>query len=165
MKKILEILDKKVKFENASAHCDVPCGIYDPIIAQISALTVVRMVDLLEEHYGDTSKLSAEYFNRGARLIENKEKHAEAVKHEIRVIWGDFMKVEHGDKYPKLNSLVHTIMKLGSEAKQHVNRELAVELVEKVNEFAEVFWEIKGIETVKAEAPYAPALELVYRKI
>ncbi|PID67183.1 MAG: superoxide dismutase, Ni [Fusobacteriales bacterium] len=164
MKKILEILDKKVNFENAKAHCDVPCGIYDPISAQIAALTVVRMTDLLEEYFkgGD---MSAEFMNRASRLIANKEKHAEEVKHDIRVIWGDFIKAEHTEKYPQLNSIVHSIMKLGSETKQHVNREHAVELVEKVNEFAEIFWAIKGMETVKAKAPYAPALELVYRKI
>ncbi len=165
MKKILEKLDKKIGFDIAKAHCDVPCGIYDPITAQISALTVVRMVDLLEEHFKDTTNLSADFFNRGVRLVENKEKHAEEVKHSIRVIWGDFIKAEHIEKFPQLNSVVHSIMKLGSEAKQHVSRELAIQLVDKVNEFAEIFWEIKGVETVRAKAPYAPALEIVYRKI
>ena len=44
---ILETLNKKTNFQSARAHCDVPCGIYDPISAQIAALTVVRMVDLM----------------------------------------------------------------------------------------------------------------------
>ncbi|HFQ62329.1 MAG TPA: superoxide dismutase, Ni, partial [Epsilonproteobacteria bacterium] len=35
------------KISEVKAHCDVPCGIYDPIVAQIAALSVVRMVDLM----------------------------------------------------------------------------------------------------------------------
>ncbi len=165
MKKILNMLDKKINFENAKAHCDVPCGIYDPINAQISALTVVRMVDLLEELYSGDDNKSADFANKASRYISNKEEHAENVKHEIRIIWGDFIKEEQVEKYPQLNAIVHSIMKLGSAARQQVNRDVAVELVDKVNEFAEIFWEIKGMQTVKAKAPYKPALEIVYRKI
>ncbi len=164
MKNVLNVLDKKLHFTEASAHCDVPCGIYDPITAQISALTVVRMVDLLNEHF-DHEVGSADFANRASRLVATKEDHAEKTKHEVRIIWGDFMKEAHFEKYPELNAIVHRIMKLGSENKQHVDRELAIELLEKVNEFAEIFWDIKGEETVRAKAPYAPNLEIVYRKI
>ncbi len=164
MKKFLNYLDKKVNFDSASAHCDVPCGIYDPITAQISALTVVRMVDLLNEHFENMTG-TADFANRASRLVTTKEEHAEKTKHEVRIIWGDFMKEAHTEQYPELHKLVHSIMKLGSESKQHVDREMAVELVEKVNEFAEIFWKIKGEETVRAKAPYAPNLELVYRKV
>ncbi len=164
MKKLLNYLDKRMKFDSASAHCDVPCGIYDPITAQISALTVVRMVDLLTEHFENMTG-SADFANRASRLVTTKEEHAEKTKHEVRIIWGDFMKEAHTQEYPELHKLVHSIMKLASESKQHVDREMAVQLVEKVNEFAEIFWKIKGEETVRAKAPYAPNLELVYRKV
>jgi len=265
MYKLIQKLDGAMDFESVSAHCDMPCGIYDPITAQISALTVVRMVDMLETHQanpksksledhkteackvaeaaeevstaetrnfvgnGDSEKLStpearnfvgngdseeistpeARNFvgngnseklatsevrnfvgdgdseeapktiipqaelapkslqdrNSIARIIAIKETHAEKVKHEIRIIWGDFLKQPHFDKYPQLNTIVHDIMLLGSENKQHVSRESAVKLVDKVNEFAEIFWAIKGEKTVKAVAPYPPKLELVYRKV
>ncbi len=164
MKKILQVIDRKHKFDEASAHCDVPCGIYDPITAQISALTVVRMVDLLNSHFED-NKETVDFANRASRLVSTKEEHAEKTKHEIRIIWGDFLKEEHFKKYPELNLIVHQIMKLGSECKQHVDRELAIELLKKVNEFAEIFWDIKGESVIIAKAPYAPNLELVYRKI
>ncbi len=164
MKSLLNKIDSKLSFERASAHCDVPCGIYDPISAQIAALTVVRMVDLLlDQEKGEGANI--EVRNKMARLVANKEEHAEKAKHEIRIIWGDFIKPAHVEKYPQIHGLVHSIMALGSEAKQHVSREVAVELVDKINEFAEIFWEIKGQETVKAPAPYAPNLDLVYRKI
>ncbi len=162
MFKLLSKIDSKTPFATAKAHCDVPCGIYDPITAQISALTVVRMVDLIIDHNPDGNAMNAEFRNKASRLIANKEEHTEKVKHEIRIIWGDFIKEPHLEEYPQLTSIVHKIMALGSEAKQHVDREKAVELVEAVNEFAEIFWKIKGVETKRAKAPYAPNLELVY---
>ena len=163
--KILSKFDEKKPFEEAQAHCDVPCGIYDPITAQIAALTVVRMIDImndLKEHGGEDS---LSYQNTLARAILVKEEHGEKVKHEIRIIWGDYIKEQHIEKYPQLPGLVHKIMQLGSKARQGVDREVAVKLVEAVNEFAEIFWATKGIKTKRAKAPYKPALELVYPEL
>ncbi len=165
MKSLLKKIDHKVAFETASAHCDVPCGIYDPISAQIAALTVIRMIDLLEEQANSATEKDLEYDNKMARLIANKEEHADKVKSEIAIIWGDFIKPPHLEEYPEIHGLVHRIMALGSEVKQHAYRASALELLDKVNEFAQLFWTIKGQETVKAKAPYAPNLELVYRKV
>ncbi len=53
-------------------------------------------------------------------------------------------------------------MLAGSKAKQHINKEAALELLDKVNQFAEIFWAIKGIKTYRAACPYAPAAEVVY---
>lgn len=160
--RILEALDKNFGFERAQAHCDVPCGIYDPSTAIIPALTVVRMIDLMAELEGKGGEKDKAYFNSMARYITTKEEHAEKAKHEVRVIWGDYIKPEHVEKYPELNALVHKIMKLGSKARQTVDREAAVELVEAINRFAEIFWETKGVASKRAKAPYAPALEVVY---
>jgi nickel superoxide dismutase len=160
--KLLEQLDQKFGFERVKAHCDIPCGIYDPIVAQIAALTVVRMVDLMTELEGKTADKNLAYQNTLARHIAVKEEHAEKVKHEVRVIWGDYLKVQHIEKYPQVHALVHEIMALGSKCRQTVDREAAVKLVEKLNDFAQVFWETKGVATRRAKAPYSPALELVY---
>jgi nickel superoxide dismutase len=159
MYSLVKGLDKVFGFERAKAHCDIPCGIYDPITAQIAALTVVRMMDLMDglANTGDKA-----YANSMSRYVAVKEEHAEKAKHEIRVIWGDFIKPEHTEQYPELNGLVHKIMKLGSQSRQTADRAAGVALVEAVNEFAEIFWKIKGVATKKAKAPYAPALELVY---
>jgi nickel superoxide dismutase len=78
------------------------------------------------------------------------------------VIWGDFIKESHLEEYPQLNGLVHKIMALGSKARQVVNRDTAVALLEAVNEFAEIFWQIKGIQTKRANAPYSVKEEVVY---
>ncbi len=157
--KAVETLDKMVSIERARAHCDVPCGIYDPITAQIAALTVVRMIDLMND-LGNQQNLASS--NSLGRYVAVKEEHAEKAKHEIRVIWGDYIKPNHVEEYPELHSLAHKIMQLGSKCRQTVDRETAVQLVEAINQFAEVFWKTKGVATKRAKAPYAPALELVY---
>ena len=158
--KVVETLDKTFGFERAKAHCDVPCGIYDPISAQIAALTVVRMIDLMNDLGAGQQDLASQ--NSLSRYVAVKEEHAEKAKHEIRVIWGDYIKPNHLEEYPELHGLTHQIMQLGSKCRQTVDRETAVEFVAAINQFAEIFWETKGVATKLAKAPYAPALELVY---
>ena len=160
--KLLEAVDRKFGIERASAHCDIPCGIYDPITAQIAALTVVRMIDLMKDLESKTTDKGPDYYNSMARYILVKEEHAEKAKHEIRVIWGDYIKAQHLEKYPKAHEVVHKIMQLGSKSRQTADRDTAVQFVEAINQFAEMFWDTKGIAIKHAKAPYAPALEMVY---
>lgn len=160
--KILRTLDKHFQFSTAKAHCDVPCGIYDPIPAQIDALTVVRMMDLMDALAEGDEKTRKSFHNSMTRYIAVKEDHAEKAKHEIRVIWGDFIKDAHVEKYPQLPGLVHKIMQLGSKCRQTADRDNGLAFVDAINEFAEIFWAIKDVKTKKAKAPYAPGLEMVY---
>jgi nickel superoxide dismutase len=157
--KILDSIDNYFKFESASAHCDIPCGIYDPTPAQIAALTVVRMMDLMQELNSAADKEKVEFQNSMSRYIAVKEEHAEKAKHEIRVIWGDYFKKE---KHPNVDELVHKIMQLGSKCRQTADRDNGLAFVSAINEFAQIFWETKGVKTKKAKAPYAPSLEMVY---
>jgi nickel superoxide dismutase len=160
--KIAQQLDQRFHFDTVDAHCDIPCGIYDPHHALIGALTVIRMVDLIEKLYQDHGdKLTPEVINSMSRYIAVKEEHAELTKHEIRVIWGDFIKDNHVEAYPQLPGLVHKIMQLGSKARQTVDRETSMALLGAVNEFAEIFWQIKGIETKRVKAPFPVAEEMV----
>jgi nickel superoxide dismutase len=160
--KLVKKIDQHFQLETAYAHCDIPCGIYDPHHAQIGALTVIRMVDLIDgmvKEHGQAE--TGEFINSMARYIAVKEEHAELTKHEIRVIWGDFIKESHFETYPQLNGLVHRIMELGSKARQTVDRDTAVALLKAVNEFAEIFWQIKGKETRRVKAPYSVSEEMV----
>ncbi len=159
---LVEALDRKFSFDQAKAHCDIPCGIYDPITAQIAAMTVVRMIDLMTDLENKGGERNMAYVNTMARYVAVKEEHAEKAKADIRVIWGDFLKAQHLEKYPEVHALVHQIMQLGSKCRQTVDREVALQLVEAINKFAQIFWEAKGVATRRAKAPYAPALELVY---
>lgn len=162
---LLSKIDSKHQIPQANAHCDIPCGIYDPIVAQIKALTVVRMIDLMHELESKGGEKDTAYINSMNRYIAVKEEHAEEAKHEIRVIWGDYIKPQHLEKYPELHNLVHKIMQLGSKSRQTTDRETGVQLVEAINDFAEIFWATKGIATKRAKAPYAPALEVVYPEL
>jgi len=159
---ILKSLDNVFHFDTAKAHCDIPCGIYDPHHAQVGALTVVRMMDLMADLEKEHEKGSVAYDNSMSRYIAVKEEHAELTKHEIRIIWGDFMKGQKLEDYPQVHDLVHKIMLLGSSARQTADRQVGLELVEAVNDFAEIFWATKDVPTKKAKAPYAPGLEMVY---
>ena len=160
--KLLNTLDKLAPVERINAHCDIPCGIYDPIVAQISALTVVRMIDLMTDLDGKGGDRNKDYVNSMSRYVTVKEEHAEKAKAEIRVIWGDFLKAQHLEAHPNTHALVHQIMQLGSKVRQTADREQAVQFVEAINQFAEIFWAAKNIPTKRAKAPYAPSLELVY---
>ncbi len=157
-------LDKIFGFDQISAHCDIPCGIYDPIIAQISALTVIRMEDLIAEITAKSDLTTADRARLG-RLVAEKEEHAIKVKEEIRIIWGDYFKEAQLQKFPQTHELVHKIMVQASSAKQHNERVACVELLKLVNEFASIFWQTKNLETYTAKCPYAPNEEVVYPKI
>ena len=159
---LVSVLDKQFGFEEAQAHCDIPCGIYDPITAQLAAVTVVRMIDLIAEWEGKTGGQGKDFAHALARFTEVKEEHAEKVKHEIRVIFGDYIKPPHIEKFPDLPNLNHQIMMQASKARQTMDRQAALDLVESVNKFAEAFWATKNFETRRAKSPYNPALELVY---
>ncbi len=158
---LLNKLDKAVSFDRVSAHCDIPCGIYDPMVAQIAALTVIRNTDQLNE-IAEKGEISLNDRANFARIVATREAHAIKVKEEINIIWGDFIKQPQLDEYPELHDLVHGIMLAGSKAKQHVDKVASLDLLDKVNRFAEIFWTIKGVETYRAVCPYAPAVEVVY---
>ena len=147
-----------MKIKEASAHCDIPCKIYDPIVIQIAALTVVRIIDIIEEKNLDTSKL--EDSSELARLTLEKENQARIVKDETRIIWGDYFKDPQIEAFPNIHEVVHSIMMQGSKCKHSLERENAEKLVEFVNDFSEMFWKNKNVETSRVTAPYPPALEM-----
>ena len=151
-----------MKIEEVLAHCDIPCKIYDPVIIQIAALTIVRIIDIIEEKKLDPSKLedAAEL----ARLTLEKENQAKIVKDETRIIWGDYFKQPQIEVFPNVHDLVHSIMMQGSKCKQSLDRENATKLVDLVNDFSEIFWKTKDVPTVRVTAPYPPALEMVVPK-
>jgi len=160
--KFIETLDRIFGFEQAKAHCDIPCGIYDPHMAQLSALTVIRMIDLMNDLASAPQKDTLAYHNSMTRYITVKEEHAELLKREVRVIMGDYIKQEHIEKFPELTTLTHKIMQWGSKVRQTTSRDTALELLVAVNRFAEIFWETKGVATKRAKAPYKPSEEVVY---
>lgn len=143
---------------DAYAHCDIPCGIYDPYYAQVSAHTVLRMTQLIKEEHEEDQNIRAHNIARFAKV---KEEHAEILKHEVRVIWGDYFKEEHLKDYPNLHTTVFEIMKLASKARQHVDEDAAKDLITKVQEFSEIFLKTKGVTPVRVPSLYPTGLEMV----
>lgn len=145
---IKKFILRKLPKIKASAHCDIPCGIYEPIVAKIAAKTVLRMIKQLKELNVpkdlDNKEALLEYLNFINRRIAVKEEHAEIVKKELRILWGDFFKEEHLQKYPHLHNLFWKAMKLASKAKQSVDEEVAQELCQTIDEIAKIFYEVKN---------------------
>jgi len=125
----------------AYAHCDIPCGIYDPTAAKIAADTVAKMV----EKIGQLDKTATDFTTRGnfVRMITVKEQHAEICKKELQVLWSDYFKPEHVEKYPKLHDMFWKALKLASKNKQNVDAQAAADLQAAVKEISDVFWATK----------------------
>jgi nickel superoxide dismutase len=161
----LRLLDRISPPEVAHAHCDIPCGIYDPHLAQIAALTCIRMNQLINDlphpDHAAPHEDHAKYHNSLARYITVKEEHAELVKREVRIIWGDYFKPEHLEKHKDLHATVWNIMKLGSKVRQNVDLQAAQDLLAETQKFAEAFWDTKGVKTKKAPSNQAVGGELV----
>ena len=120
----------------ATAHCDLPCGVYDPAQARIEA----ESVKAIQEKYQGSDD---EVFKMRAVLI--KEQRSDLVKHHLWVLWTDYFKPPHFEKYPQLHSLFNETTKLAgaSGAKGSVDPGVASKLLEKIAEIDKIFWETK----------------------
>jgi nickel superoxide dismutase len=118
------------------AHCDLPCGVYDPAQARIEAQSVKA---LIEKYNGSTDPV----FQTRALII--KEQRSELVKHHLWVLWTDYFKPPHFEKYPQLHTLFNEATKLAgaSGTKQSTDVAVADELLAKIDEIADIFWETK----------------------
>jgi nickel superoxide dismutase len=141
----LQFLIKVLPTKIAYAHCDVPCGIYDPKLSQIAAATVLRMVQLIVDL--PQKNLTVNDENKLIRCVLTKEEHARKCKEEILILWTDYFKPEHLKTFPNLHEVIWKATKLCSKNKQEVDIKLAQELVEVTNEIAEIFKKTK--ETLK----------------
>jgi nickel superoxide dismutase len=118
------------------AHCDLPCGVYDPAQARIEAESVKA---ICEKYAGNTD----EVFRTRALII--KEQRAELVKHHLWVLWTDYFKPPHFEKYPDLHNLFNEATKLagGAGSKASVDPADAQKLLDKIAEIDKIFWETK----------------------
>jgi nickel superoxide dismutase len=129
------------------AHCDIPCGIYDPHGAEIAARTVSRMVVLISEAAataGQGGQAELEGRNKLVRCVKVKEEHAELCKRELQVLWSDYFKPEHLAAYPDLHDRFWKALKQAGKCKQSVDAAAAAELESQVAAIADIFWATKG---------------------
>ena len=125
----------------AYAHCDIPCGIYDPTAAKIAADTVAKMVEKINALPAGAADTATR--NSIVRMVTVKEQHAEICKKELQVLWSDYFKPEHLQKYPNLHDMFWKALKLASKNKQNVDAQAATELQSAVKEISDMFWATK----------------------
>lgn len=162
----LAALERVLPAEEVSAHCDIPCAIYDPHAAQIGSLTVIRMVQLEQnlpkpDPNAPKEQIDA-YINSMARYVAVKEMHAEICKKEILVLWTDYFKPEHLEQFPDLHDLVWKTAKLCSKGKHGFDMQSSQELHESVLKIAEIFWQSKGARPQRQPSLQQAGGELVY---
>ena len=118
------------------AHCDLPCGVYDPAQARIEAESIKAIAEKYQANEDPE-------FRTRALII--KEQRSELVKHHLWVLWTDYFKPPHFDKYPQLHQLVNEATKLAgaSGTKGSVDPKVAQDLLDKIDEIAKIFWETK----------------------
>lgn len=116
------------------AHCDLPCGVYDPAQAKIEAQSVKNIMDKYTDDLHIEDKI---------RAIMIKEQRCELVKHHLWVLWTDYFKPEHLDKYPDLHDKFWKATKQAGQCKKTTDAKDADKLLLMIDEIAEIFWETK----------------------
>jgi nickel superoxide dismutase len=132
--------------EDVHAHCDGPCGVYDPASARIGAEAVLSMTKkILDMEMPDSKdqKAIAAYVNTMSRFVTIKEEQAEIAKRELLILWTDYFKPEHLTKYPDLHDIFWKAAKLCSTCKQKVSLEDANALMDNIEKIHEIFWATK----------------------
>jgi nickel superoxide dismutase len=131
------------------AHCDGPCGVYDPASARITAEAVVSMTKkILDLEAPDSSDKAATiaYQNTLSRFIAIKEEQAQKTKEDLLILWTDYFKPVHLEKYPDLHDTFWKAAKLCSACKVEVSAEHASELLDAVHKIHQMFWATKERE-------------------
>ncbi len=117
------------------AHCDLPCGVYDPAQARIEAESVKACQ---EKYQGNEDPTFRE------RAVTIKEERADMVKHHLWVLWTDYFKPEHLAKYPDLHEKFWTATKLAGDSKKSLDPAQGQQLLDAIDDIAKVFWETKA---------------------
>jgi nickel superoxide dismutase len=119
-----------------SAHCDLPCGVYDPAQAKIEAESVKAIFTKMKDNPDPQFQ---------ARAVVIKEQRSELVKHHLWVLWTDYFKPPHFAAYPQLHQLFNEATKLAGAAgtKGSSDEATADQLLAKIDEIATIFWATK----------------------
>ena len=126
----------------ASAHCDLPCGVYDPEQARIEAESCYKIIEKYKASNDEQFK---------TRAIFIKEERAELAKHHIDVLWSDYFKPEHVQKYPEITELCWKAAKQCSKVKSSLELSDAKTLLEMIDKIAEVWTKAGGPQATRVQ--------------
>lgn len=138
----IHLADRLFPRSTVHAHCDLPCGVYDPAQAKIEA----QSVKAIQERYqkADSAKSAGESTaDYQARCLQIKEERADLVKHHLWVLWTDYFKPEHKEKYPQLHDLFWSATKEAGLAKKSQDPAQGQKLLDQIDEISKIFWETK----------------------
>ncbi len=159
--RFLSYIFKIIPARTAFAHCDIPCGVYDPFRAQQAAHTIIRMTELLGKvERTDETKTEHDI----ARITRVKEKHGEIVEEELGTLQNDYFKEEHFKEYPNLLDLLNKTVKSSILARQTISMEAAEQTLSGVLEIAEIFFKTKKVTPIRVKSVYPTERELVFYK-
>lgn len=131
---LLRLIDRAVEPAVASAHCDLPCGVYDPAQARIEAESVKGCQEKFQASDDEVFK---------GRAVAIKEERAEMVKHHLWVLWTDYFKPPHLEAFPELHGLFWNATKLAGESKKSEDPAQGQQLLDAIAEIDRIFWETK----------------------
>ena len=132
--RLLGVADLLKAPQVAHAHCDLPCGVYDPAQARIEAESVKA---IMEKYNGSDD---AEFRTRAVAI---KEERADLVKHHLWVLWTDYFKPDHLKSYPQLHELFWKATKSAGESKKTTDVKVGQRLLDEIAEIDKIFWETK----------------------
>jgi len=144
----------------AYAHCDIPCGIYDPHMAQVAAHTIIRMTQLLSDIKNTDLKSQHDI----SRMTHVKEEHAQILEEELETLRNDYFKDEHYKTYSNLSDLFNNTLKSISKARQNIDLTAAQEVLNGVLEISEIFYKSKNVTPVRVKSVYPTGGEVVVYK-
>ena len=147
LKSMIQSLGQAHSAPIAEAHCDGPCGVYDPASVRIAAEAAVSMTKkilALTPPAADDAQGMASYLNTLSRYVAIKEEQAHLAKAELLVLWTDYFKPHHLADYPNLHDTFWKAAKLCSAVKVEVSAQHAQELMDAVKEIHTIFWATKG---------------------
>ena len=147
LKNIAKAISSTSPATEADAHCDGPCGVYDPASVRIAAEAAVSMTKkilALTPPSDNDSAAWAAYNNTLSRYVAIKEEQAHLAKTELLVLWTDYFKPPHLEQFPNLHDTFWKAAKLCSSVKVEVSAQHAEELMEAVKEIHDIFWKSKN---------------------
>lgn len=146
LQNIFRLIDKVMPADVVYAHCDIPCGIYNPDDALQAAKTMLKMTVKMAELAAKGNEASATDRNNFVRMGLVKEEHGRKCKHELLTLWTDYFKPEHLEKLPNLHEKVWMAAKQVSKVKQSISEEEAKKLVTMIEEIAKLFEKVEGAQ-------------------
>ncbi len=135
MTKLFSLISNLLPKHIAYAHCDLPCGVYDPAQARIEAESVMQIMQKYAGFHEEEQKI---------RAIIIKEQRAELVKHHLWVLWTDYFKPEHLEKFPHLHDLFWRATKAAGQTKKSVDPADGQKLLDLIAEITDVFNQTKA---------------------